>query len=128
MEKALKSGSEIIVNINQRPVRKLKENSFITIFLEFSKSFLRSKNLWLSDLSFTNLHQYDGEVAENEYCEMVSEDINDSLFLCKRFNRANIKVPQYILDGMKYFADEAYSEILSANDLHGYYCNSHISF
>ena len=39
MEKALKSGSEIIVNINQRPVRKLKENSFITIFLEFSKVF-----------------------------------------------------------------------------------------
>ena len=49
---------------------------------------------------------------------MVSEDINDSLFsVQKRFNRANIKVPQYILDGMKYFADEAYSEILSANDL-----------
>ena len=66
---------------------------------------------------------------KKEYCEMIEEDINKSLnFFFKRIKRAKIDVPEYIYEGLEYFADEAYSEILTRNNLHDYYRENVISF
>ena len=128
MESALTSGSEILVEVNVRPIRKLKENVLAQAFLNFSKEFHSMKRRLLEH-TYDQLLEDGCDLTEEEYHEKIRDRINLSLasFL-QKIVRTKINVPQYIYDGLEYFADEAYSEILTKNDLHDYYTEGVISF